>query len=344
MIFEVKQGFLRRCTSSTLPRKYDVLTKKIAVLTRLIQYSKGYDVYYVDMKSLSSQGEFYFETINKYKEAGKAIAHFNISNLDQARAIVQVADELKQPVIIGASEGERDYMGIEMVRKIIDELNEEYEVPIFLNADHTYSLAKVQEVIEAGYDSVIVDGAKLPYEENVALVKSCVDYVRAYETKTGKRVLVEAELGYIGQSSSLNTALPEGVTEANLTTVEQAKDFVLRTGIDMFAPAIGNVHGMLIDAEEPKLHIDRLKEIKHVVDIPMVLHGASGNTDEDLTASIDAGISIVHINTEIRKAFRDGEMHYLAEHPNEVAPYKFGHEGQEEMKKVVRAKMLLYVR
>ena len=296
------------------------------------------------MKTLTPQSEQYLELISQYKKEGHAIAHFNISNLDQARAIVEVAEELKQPVIIGASEGERDYMGIEMVRTIVNELNQEYEVPVFLNADHTYTLEKVMEVVEAGYDSVIVDGAKLPYEENVALVKSCVDYVRNYETKTGKRVLVEAELGYIGQSSSLNTTLPEGVTEANLTTADQAKDFVLRTGIDMFAPAIGNVHGMLIDAEEPALHIDRLKEITAAVDVPLVLHGASGNTDEDLKGSIDNGIAIIHINTEIRKAFRDGEMHYLAEHPNEVAPYKFGHEGQEEMKKVVRSKMLLYMK
>ncbi len=294
------------------------------------------------MKTLQNQSEQYIELINAYKKDGKAIAHFNISNLDQARAIVEVAQELNQPVIIGVSEGEREYMGVEMVRKIVDELNQEYDIPVFLNADHTYSQEKVIEVIEAGYDSVIVDGAKLPYEENVSLVKSCVDIVRAYEEKTGKRVLVEAELGYIGQSSSLNTALPEGVTEANLTTPNQAKDFVLRTGVDMFAPAIGNVHGMLIDAEEPKLHIERLKEITQVVDVPLVLHGASGNTDEDLKGSIDNGVAIVHINTEIRKAFRDGEMHYLAEHPNEVAPYKFGREGQEEMKKVVRAKMLLY--
>lgn len=296
------------------------------------------------MKTLENQSEYYFDLITTYKKEGKAIAHFNISNLDQARAIVEVAAELKQPVIIGVSEGEREYMGVQMVRTIVNELNEEYDVPIFLNADHTYSLEKVEEVIEAGYDSVIVDGAKLPYEENVALVKKCVDHVRAYEAKTGKRVLVEAELGYIGQSSSLNSALPEGVTEANLTTKEQAKDFVLRTGVDLFAPAIGNVHGMLIDAEEPKLHIDRLKEITEVLDTPLVLHGASGNTDEDLRSSIDNGVAIIHINTEIRKAFRDGEMNYLREHPNEVAPYKFGHEGQEEMKKVVRAKMELYMK
>ncbi len=296
------------------------------------------------MMQVQPQSDQYLDTILAYKSKGKAIAHFNISNLDQARAICDVAQELSQPVIIGVSEGEREYIGVTMVRKVIDELNQEYTVPIFLNADHTYSLVKVMEAVEAGYDSVIVDGAKLPYEENVALVRSCVDAVRVYEEKTGKRVLVEAELGYIGQSSSLNTSLPEGVSDANLTTVEQAKDFVIRTGVDMFAPAIGNVHGMLVDAEEPKLHIDRLKEIAQAIDQPLVLHGASGNTDEDLRAAIDAGIAIVHINTEIRKAFRDGEMAYLDEHPQEVAPYKFGKEGQEEMKKVVRAKMELYTK
>lgn len=294
------------------------------------------------MRDLQAQSDHYLDTILSYKQKSKAIAHFNISNLDQARAIAEVAQELNQPVIIGVSEGEREYIGVKMVRALVDELNGEYEVPIFLNADHTYSLPKVMEAVEAGYDSVIVDGAKLPYEENVALVRECVDAVRGYEEKTGKRVLVEAELGYIGQSSSLNEALPEGVSEANLTTADQAKDFVIRTGIDMFAPAIGNVHGMMVDAPEPKLHIDRLKEIASTIDQPLVLHGASGNTDEELKAAIDAGIVVVHINTEIRKAFRDGEMQYLEEHPNEVAPYKFGKEGQEEMKKVVRAKMELY--
>lgn len=296
------------------------------------------------MKSLISQSDHYLDTILSYKQQGKAVAHFNISNLDQARAICDVAEELNQPVIIGVSEGEREYIGVKMVRKVVDELNQEYDIPVFLNADHTYSLAKALEAVEAGYDSVIIDGAKLPYEENVAFVRECVDTIRAYEEKNGKRVLVEAELGYIGQSSALNQALPEGVSEENITTAEQARDFVIRTGVDMFAPAIGNIHGMLIDAPEPKLHIDRLKEIAAAIDQPLVLHGASGNTDDDLKAAIDAGIAVVHINTEIRKAFRDGEMEYLEEHPNEVAPYKFGKEGQEEMKKVVRAKMELYMK
>lgn len=296
-----------------------------------------------DKLDLNNQSPEYFELVKRYERDGHAIAHFNISNLDQLRAICEVASELSEPVIIGASEGEREYIGVDMVRSIVDEMKREYGMPIYLNADHTYTFDKVVEVVKAGYDSVIVDGAKLSYEENVALVKRCVDWVREYERENGVRVLVEAELGYIGQSSSLNESLPEGVAEENLTTAEQAMDFVNRTGIDMFAPAVGNVHGMLVNAPEPRLNIMRIQELKRALpNTPFVLHGASGNTDEDLMGSIDAGISIIHINTEIRKAFTDGVRAYLVSKLKEIAPYKYGKEGQEEMKKVVRAKMLLY--
>ena len=291
---------------------------------------------------MPNQSREYYQIIKDYEKMGKAIAHFNISSLDQLRVICEVAQELHEPVIIGLSEGEREYLGVDMERSLVDEMKKEYTVPIFLNADHTYTFDKVKQVVEAGYDSVIVDGAKLSYEENLKLVKECVDWVREYEIQNQKRVLVEAELGYIGQSSSLNSKLPEGVSESNLTTRDQARDFVLRTGIDLFAPAVGNVHGMLVDAPEPKLRIDRISEIRDAAGVPLVLHGASGNTDEDLINSIRSGISIIHINTEIRKAFRDGIKDYIEHNPNEIAPYKFDRAGAEEMKKVVRAKMELY--
>lgn len=294
------------------------------------------------MKGLNNQSEKYFQFIKDYRKEGKALAHFNISNLDQARAIVEVAEELGEPVIIGASQGERDYMGVGVVRKIIDGLNDEFSVPIFLSADHTYTFEKIKEVVEAGYDSVIIDGAKLPYEANVALVKACVDFIREYEKKNNVKVITEAELGYIGQTSSLNKKLPDGVELSNLTTIEQAKDFIERTGIDMFAPSVGNIHGMMVGQSEPELNIERIKELGSSLETPLVLHGASGNTDEELKNAITAGISIIHISTEIRKAFRDGEKDFMDNHPDEVAPYKFGKEGQEEVKKVVRAKMKLY--
>ena len=287
----------------------------------------------------------YLELIKQYQKEGKAIAHFNISNLDQLRVICEVANDLAQPVIIGASEKERDYIGIKMTRILIDEMKKEYNVPIFLNADHTYSLENLEKASLEHYDSIIIDGAKLSYEDNIKEVKECVDFLRNYNKLNGTNILIEAELGYIGQSSSLNESIPEGVTEENLTNVEQAVDFVYRTGIDLFAPAIGNVHGMLINAPEPRLHPDRVAELKIALpNTPMVLHGASGNTDEDIRECVRSGISIVHINTEIRKAFRDGIKDYLDKNPLEIAPYKFEKAGQEQMRKVVQAKMELYIK
>ncbi|MDI9355209.1 MAG: class II fructose-bisphosphate aldolase [Cyanobium sp. MAG06] len=287
----------------------------------------------------------YKELIKQYKSEGKAIAHFNISNLDQLRTICEVANELSQPVVIGVSEKERDYIGIKMTRVLINEMNKEYSIPIFLNADHTYTIDNVKTAVINHYDSIIIDGAKMEYEDNIKVVSEAVDYIKDYNNKNGTNILVEAELGYIGQSSSLNASLPEGVSEANITTIEQAKDFVDRTGIDLFAPAVGNIHGMLINAPNPRLHIDRIREISQAIpDTPLVLHGASGNTDEDIKDAIKSGISLIHINTEIRVAFRNGIKRYLDNNPLEIAPYKFEQAGQDEMRKVVRNKMELYIK
>jgi fructose/tagatose bisphosphate aldolase len=138
------------------------------------------------MKELKNQSNTYYETVTSYKQAGKAIAHFNISNLDQARTICDVAEELKQPVIIGVSEGERGYMGVAMVRAIVDQLNQEYSVPIFLNADHTYSFEKVQEVVELGYDSEYrcVDKTSTKSEQQVCSSKQhCTPNKNSFQTK-----------------------------------------------------------------------------------------------------------------------------------------------------------------
>lgn len=258
------------------------------------------------------------ELLTEYKQAGKSLGHFNISDSNQLKALADAAKETGIPIVVGLSEGERDYFSLVEARGIIDAYKEE-GVPLYLNADHTYSLEKAKMAIDAGVDSIVVDGAKLSMEENIAMVKSVVDYARA----SGRDVVVEAELGYIGTSSKLHDELPEGVTLENLTTAEDAKKFVSETGIDCFAPAVGNIHGMLKNAAEPRLHPDRVKEISDAVKVPLVLHGASGNTPEDIQACIKAGVALVHINTEFRIAYRDGLKEALAEHPDEVAPYKF---------------------
>ena len=279
------------------------------------------------------------ETIAAYHAEKKAIAHFNFSDSNQLRAIADAAKETGLPVIVGLSGGERDYFGMKEARALVD-VYKKSGVPIFLNADHTYSFEKVQKAIDDGVDSVVVDGAKLAFEENAALVKRCVEYARA----SGRDVVVESELGYIGQSSKMLDELPEGVSLENLTTVEEAVRFVGESGIDCFAPAIGNIHGILKNAQEPKLHADRVKEIADATGVPLVLHGASGNSEEEIVECIKAGITVVHINTELRLLYRKSLEKSFTERPDEVAPYKFLAPAEEEMKNYVIRKQRVFAR
>lgn len=279
------------------------------------------------------------KTLKEYiwdaKEKGVAVGHFNISNLEGLHAVFNAAKALDVPVIIGVSEGERDFVGVHEAVALVKSLREEHNYPIFLNADHTYSFERVKEAIDAGYDSAIFDGAKMSLEENIEATKKCVEYAK----NCGREVLIEAELGYIGQSSKILDGVPDGV---ELTTVADATKFVRETGVDLFAPAVGNIHGMLRDMPDPRLNSDRVKEISEATGVPLVLHGASGNTKEDIQACIKNGVSIVHINTEVRVAYRDALKKSLAENPNEVAPYKINKPDVEAMEKVVTEKLRIF--
>lgn len=264
------------------------------------------------------------ECITAAEKDKKAIGHFNISNIEMLWGIFHAAKALNVPVIIGASEGERQFIGVKQCVALIKSIREEYDYPIFLNADHTYSVEKVKEAIDAGFDSVIYDGAKLSVEENIKNTKECVEYARKVSKETGRDILVEAELGYIGQSSKVLDAIPDGVDlKSGLTTPTQAKFFVEQTGVDLFAPAVGNIHGMMRVGHDPRLEIDIVKAIRETAGVPLVLHGGSGTVDEDFTSAIYAGIGIVHISTEIRVAFRTNVALALQENPEEVAPYKY---------------------
>jgi fructose-bisphosphate aldolase class II len=269
-----------------------------------------------------------------------AIGHFNISNIEGFWAVIHAAQKLNVPVIIGVSEGERDFMGIPQVVALVKSAREQFDFPIFLNADHTYSFERVKEAIDAGFDSVIIDGAKLSFEDNVKLTIQCVDYAR----KINPEVLVEAELGYIGQSSKILDALPEGAITSGdgLTSPEQAKAFVDATGIDLFAPAVGNVHGMMRVGHDPRLDIPRVKAIREITGTPLVLHGGSGTEDEDFVAAIKAGVNIVHISTELRRAYRYALDATLKANPDEVAPYKIMKDAVTAMEKVALERLTLF--
>lgn len=274
------------------------------------------------------------EYIGWARENKVAIGHFNISDSEGFRAVVDSATALGVPVIIGVSEGERVFIGIDEVAAMV-RAERAKGLPVFLNADHTYSVEKAKVAIDAGFDEVIIDGAALTYEENVAMTKEVVAAVKEKHSNA----LVEGEIGFIGQSSKLLDKVPDGVSEATETKPEDARKFVADTGIDLLAPSVGNVHG-IVKSGEPKLNIERIREIAAAVNIPLVLHGASGNTAEDVSAAIEAGICIVHINTEIRVAYKGGVQEGIKS--EEVAPYKFMAQGVEDMKKVITDKLKIF--
>jgi fructose-bisphosphate aldolase class II len=280
------------------------------------------------------------EYIQEAEEKKIAIGHFNISDTEALRAVFFTAKRLNVPVIIGVSEGERDFIGVRQVVALVHSLRDEHQYPIFLNADHTYSFERIQEAVDAGFDAVIIDGAKLSLEDNIALSKKSVEYVR----QSGKNTIIEGELGYIGTSSKILDDIPEGasITADNLTKAVDLKRYVDETGVDLVAPAVGNLHGMLRSGKEPALHIPLISELRAACGRPMVLHGGSGTSDQDFKDAIQAGISIVHINTEIRVAYRKGLEQSLAEHPDEVAPYKFMAGGVAAMEKVIEARLSLF--
>ncbi|MEI6842885.1 MAG: class II fructose-bisphosphate aldolase [bacterium] len=280
------------------------------------------------------------ECVHEALEKKVAIGHFNISNMEAFWGVFRAAQSLNVPIIIGVSEGERDFVGIPQVAAVVKATREQYNYPIFLNADHTYSFNRVKEVIDAGFDSVIFDGANISLEENIKVAKQCVEYARG----CGREVLVEGELGFIGQSSKVLDAIPEGVLldEKSLTDPIKAKEFVDLTGVDMLAPAVGNFHGMLRGGVDPKLNIERVKAIAEATKVPLVLHGGSGNSEDDFKQSIANGIAIVHINTEIRVAYKQGLMKGLSENPEEVAPYKFLKPSVKAVQDVVEKKLKMF--
>lgn len=281
------------------------------------------------------------EYVLEADQKGVAIGHFNISNLEAFHGIYNAAKKLNLPIIIGVTEGEENFIGIAESVALVKAVRERDNYPIFLNGDHHYSFETVKVAIDAGYDAVIIDAVKLPLEENIALTKKCVDYAREVSKREGRDILVEAELGFIGQSSKILDAIPEGVSEATMTTPEDAKHFVDATGVDMLAPSIGNVHGM-VRGGNPRLHPERVKAIREMTGIPLVLHGGSGSMDEDFTECIKNGIDIVHINTEIRVAFKEALKKTLADHPDEIAPYKYLPPTIEAVQQVVEARLKLF--
>ena len=268
-----------------------------------------------------------------------AIGHFNFSNIEGLYAIARAARTLNVPVIVGLSEGEEEAIGIDAAVALVKTIREKWNMPIFLNADHHYSFASVKACIDAGFDAVIYDGAKLSFDENVVVAKQCVEYARQMTRDTGRDILVEVELGYIGEGSMMRDVAPEGVV--NITSPQDAARFMRETEADMLAPAVGTFHGMLKTSAKPRLNIESIQALTNTLNTPLVLHGGSGN-DADFALAIEAGIAIVHVNTEIRRAYTTSLREWLTAHPDDIAPYKYGGYASLAMEAVVTKNLKMF--
>jgi ketose-bisphosphate aldolase len=282
------------------------------------------------------------EALERAQSTSTAVGHFNVADLVLLKAVFGAARQLKTAVLIGVSEGERDFIGVRQIAALVRSLRDEFEFPIFLNGDHTHSLAKAVEAARAGFDAVGFDRSALPFDENVRATKEAVQALKAINPA----ILVEGELGDIGTGSEIHATAP---TESRvLTTPEEAKRFVEATGVDILAPAVGNMHGLLPSMVRGETHkrldIGRISAIKQACGTLLTLHGGSDTDDEDFRRAIGAGINIVHINTELRVAWRRGLEQGLSEQPDEVAPYKILLPAVKSVEQVVLARLRLFTR
>jgi ketose-bisphosphate aldolase len=282
------------------------------------------------------------EALAQAQEKGVALAHFNVADLVLLKAVFSSAQQLNVPVMVGASDGEREFIGVRQIAALVRSLRDEFDFPIFLNADHTHSLAKAEEAARAGFDAVVFDASALPFEQNIRLTREAVDALKAINPA----ILVEGEIGDIGTGSEIHEEAPD--LSKGLTKPEEAKRFVESTGVDVLAPAVGNMHGMLrsmVRGETKKrLDIKRIAEIKSAARVLLTLHGGSGTDDEDFCKAINAGINIIHINTELRIAWRRGLENGLAKQKDEVVPYRILSSAVESVRQVVDSRLRLFNR
>ncbi|MDP3769655.1 MAG: class II fructose-bisphosphate aldolase [Candidatus Sungbacteria bacterium] len=266
-----------------------------------------------------------------------ATGHFNFSELDQARAIVEACAELRVPAILGASEGERTHMGITQAVAIRDAFRKDFDIPIFLNADHTKSVEAAKVAVDAGFDSIHIDLSAKSFEENSAGAKEIVAYAHAKNPD----ISVEGELGYLKGESKVHKEKIE-VNVDDYTKPLQALQFVQETGVNRLAIVAGNIHGISLD--EPVLDIARIKEIRDIVprEVAIVLHAGSGIPGDQIKAAIEAGIANIHINTDMRVAYTKELRRTIADNPDEVVMYKLDGSAMKAMFAVVKSKLTLF--
>lgn len=261
-----------------------------------------------------------------------AIPQFNINNLEWTKYILETMNELKRPVILGASEGAIHYMGgyktvFALVNALIEDLH--IKIPVCLHLDHGNSVDSCIQAVDAGFTSVMIDASKYSLEDNVKLTKEVVEYAHKYN------VTVEAEIGHIGGTEDNTTS---SIMNAKL---EDCVYLVEKTGIDSLAPALGSVHGLY--QKEPNLDFDTMKKIKDKIDIPLVLHGGTGIPETQITEAIQCGISKININTELQIAWHQDIKKFIEENPNIYDPRKVIKSGQAAIENQIKEKVRMFM-
>ncbi len=292
-----------------------------------------------------------------YADANKkyyAIGQFNVSNLEFTQAVLEAAEELRSPVILGASTSALSYAGVANLAQIVKTMAAPLSIPVALHLDHGPSFDDVRPCIEAGFTSVMIDGSHFPLEENIKITREVVEYAHRFN------VTVEAELGRLG---GIEDNVKVDARDAFLTDPDEAERFVAETGCDALAIAVGTSHGAYKFKEEAKLDFDRIKTIKKRLGIPLVLHGASGVPQaliEKLTAfggkisnakgvpddayrqAIESGINKINIDTDLRLAFTAAVRQILTEKPELFDPRKILGFGRQAIKEIVKQKIEVF--
>lgn len=258
-----------------------------------------------------------------------AVPHFNVSDLDQLRGVVLAAAELHSPLMIGVSEGERSFIGLKQAVALIKAYREEFRISLFLNADHSRSVQTAKAAIDAGFDSVHIDLSRETDEKNFTGTAAVVAYAKKKKTTAN----IEGELGYLVTESSTVYRKSITVPLESLTKPEEAMKFVRATGINRFAPAVGNLHG--IAANRPKLDFKRIATIREKLPsrVTLVLHGGSGNAAMAFKRAIVAGIGNIHISTQLRITDSVAHREAIKQNPRELAPYKLAEPVVDAIKK-----------
>jgi len=271
------------------------------------------------------------EVLEEAEKGGYAVGAFNANNLEIVQAIIRAAEAEHSPVILQASQGAIGYAGLDYIVAMVRVAAEKAKVPVVLHLDHGKDFAEVMRCIRSGFSSVMVDGSALPLEGNIELTNRVVDVARAVG------VSVEAELGRIGGTED-NVSVSE--REAAMTDPQEALRFVQDTEVDALAVAIGTAHGQY--KGKPELDFERLKEIRELVNVPIVLHGSSGVPDEDIRKAIQLGVRKVNIDTNLREAFVYKMREVLAEKPKEIDPRKILGPARDALQEVVQQKIRLF--